>query len=125
MGEIMQDFRRLEVWKKSHQLVLRIYDATAGFPGVERYGLTAQIRRASVSIPSNIAEGCGHRTDPEFARYLQLAAASASELEYQLLLARDLDYLNVEYYVELSGSVQELKKMLSTFIKRVRSRIKG
>jgi len=125
MGEIMQDFRRLVVWKKSHQLVLRIYDATAGFPGVERYGLTAQIRRASVSIPSNIAEGCGHQSDREFARYLQLATASASELEYQLLLSRDLGYLNVEYYVELSEPVQELKKMLSTFIKRVRARIKG
>ncbi len=121
----MRDFKTLKVWQKSHQVVLKIYEVTAVFPREEQYGLISQIRRASVSIPSNIAEGCGHQSDPEFARYLQLAAASASELEYQLLLARDLDYLNVEYYLELSGSVQELKKMLSAFMKRVRARIKG
>jgi four helix bundle protein len=121
----MRDFRTLDVWVKSHALVLRLYQATAGFPAEERYGLTSQMRRAGVSVPTNIAEGCGHASDPEFARYLQLATASASELEYELLLARDLNYLNVEYYSELTGSVQELKKMLSVFILRIRDRIKG
>jgi four helix bundle protein len=82
------------------------------------------MRRAAISIPSNIAEGCGHRSDSEFNRYLQLAIASASELEYQLLLARDLQYLNTEYYAELEKPVQEIKKMLAAFIARVRDRIK-
>lgn len=118
----MRDFRQLGIWVKSHELVLRVYDATAEFPKEEQYGLTSQIRRASVSVPANIAEGCGHQSDSEFARYLQLAAASATELQYHIILARDLSYLESERYTELSGAVEELKKMLATFIKRVRSR---
>ena len=124
-GDSMRDFRTLTVWQKSHQVVLRIYKVTEAFPREERYGLTSQIRRASVSIPSNIAEGCGHRSDSEFARYLQLAAASATELQYHIILARELSYLEPEHYKELAENIEELKKMLSTFIKRVRPRIEG
>ncbi len=105
--------------------VVRLYKATAEFPKEEQYGLTNQIRRAGVSVPANIAEGCGHQSDSEFARYLQLAAASATELQYHIILARDLSYLGPERYTELSGAGEELKKMLATFIKRVRSRIEG
>jgi four helix bundle protein len=119
----MRDFKTLKVWEKSHQITLLIYQATKDFPSDERYGITSQMRRAAASIPSNIAEGCGHKSDSEFARYLQLSAASASELEYQLLLAKDLGYLNVEYYGQFEASVQEVKKMLYGFIHRVRERI--
>ena len=77
----MKDFRQLQVWEKSHQLALGVYKATQDFPKEELYGLTSQIRRASTSIPTNIAEGCGRGTDPEFARFLQIAMGSASETE--------------------------------------------
>ena len=117
----MRDFRKLVIWQKAHALVLEIYKATGGFPGEERYGLTNQIRRASVSIPSNIAEGSGHGSELEFARYLQLAAASASEVQYQIILARDLGYLAGESYAELAADVEEVKKMLSALLKRVRA----
>ena len=119
----MRDFRKLEVWKKGHKLVLSLYRATADFPSEERYGLTSQIRRAGVSVPANIAEGCGHQSEPEFARYLQLAVASATELQYHIILARDLGYLEPERYKELAEIVEEIKKMLSAFIKQVRARI--
>jgi len=89
----MKDFRDLNVWEKSHKLTLEIYVATAGFPRSELYGLTSQIRRCSASIGANIAEGCGKRGNNEFQRYLQIASGSASELDYHLLLARDLGFL--------------------------------
>jgi four helix bundle protein len=119
----MRDFRKLEVWKKGHNLVLSLYKATADFPSEERYGLTSQIRRACGSVPANIAEGCGHQSEPEFARYLQLAAASATELQYHIILARDLGYLEPERYKELAETVEVIKKMLSAFIRQVRARI--
>ena len=84
----MQDFRQLKVWRKAHSLALAIYKGTVRFPRTELYGLTSQIRRACVSIPANIAEGCGRGGDPELGRFLQIAMGSASELEYHLLLAR-------------------------------------
>jgi len=86
----MQDFRNLNVWWKAHNLTLDIYKANKSFLREEMYGLTSQIRRASVSIGSNIAEGSCRKGDAEFARFLQMAAGSASEVEYQLLLAKDL-----------------------------------
>ena len=96
MGAGMKDFRQLKVWEKSHQLALTIYRITASFPREETYGLASQIRRAASSIPSNIAEGCGRDGDPELARFCIIARGSASELEYQLLLGRDLKLLQPE-----------------------------
>jgi four helix bundle protein len=90
----MKDFRQLKVWEKAHQLALEVYNATKGFPKEELYGLTSQIRRSSMSIPTNIAEGCGRNTDADFARFLQMAMGSASETEYQLILARDFHTKN-------------------------------
>ncbi len=92
----MKDFRQLKVWKKAHQLALAVYKATKGFPKEELYGLTSQIRRASMSIPTNIAEDCGQNTDAQFARFLQIAMGSASETEYLLLLSHDLGFLSKE-----------------------------
>jgi four helix bundle protein len=88
----MKDFRQLQVWQRAHTFVLELYRETNSFPREELYGLTSQVRRASVSIPSNIAEGCGRRGDAKFARFCQIAMGSASEAEYQLLLARDLGF---------------------------------
>src|SRR6266508_857312 len=97
----MKDFRQLKVWEKSHQLALAVYKATRGFPKEELYGLTSQIRHSSMSIPTNIAEGCGRFTDADFARFLQIAMGSASETEYQLILAYDLEFITTETQEEL------------------------
>jgi four helix bundle protein len=117
----VRDFRQLQVWERSHNLTLAVYRATRSFPQEDRFGLTSQIRRAAASIPTNIAEGCGRSTDKELAQFMQIAMGSASEVEYQLLLAHDLDYLSDDTYRRLNDSVVEVKKMLSTFIKRLRS----
>jgi four helix bundle protein len=90
----MRDFRNLQVWNKAHSLTLDVYKATGFFPKEELYSLTSQIRRSSASIPTNIAEGCGRSGDAELARFMSISMGSASELEYQLLLAHDLNYLN-------------------------------
>jgi four helix bundle protein len=89
MGLPMRDFRELQVWQKSHLLTVAVYGVTASFPIEELYGLTSQIHRAAVSISANIAEGGCRNGNADFARFLQIAAGSASELEYLLLLARD------------------------------------
>ena len=98
-----------------------VYAATTTFPAEERYGLTSQIRRASISIPANIAEGCGRGSDAELARFLQIAMGSASELEYHLLLTRDLSLLKDADYKKLECQVIEVKRMLAPFIRRLRS----
>lgn len=87
----MKDFRSLKVWEKAHELVLKVYKATDLFPKHELYGITSQIRRAAASVPTNIAEGCGKDSDAELKRYFLIAMGSASELEYLLILARDLN----------------------------------
>ena len=117
----MKDFRQLKVWEKSHQLALAIYKVTAKFPKEELYGLTSQIRRASMSIPTNIAEGCGRNTDAEFARFLQIAMGSASETEYQLLLSHDLEFLTKAQYDQLNINVTEIKRMLASLLKTLRA----
>jgi four helix bundle protein len=116
----MQDFHKLNVWHKSHQLTLNVYLATRRFPKDELYGLTSQTRRAAASIPANIAEGCGRDGGADLARFLQIAIGSASELEYHLLLAHDLEFLNEIDWQELSRSVCEVKQMLASFIQKVR-----
>jgi four helix bundle protein len=117
----MQDFRKLKVWEKSHNLTLEIYKSTESFPTTEIYGLTSQIRRSCVSIPANIAEGCGRKSDAEFARFLQIAMWSASELEYHLLLARDLQFLKNSDYKKLDQGTVEVKQMLATLIKKLKA----
>ncbi|MDQ3005300.1 MAG: four helix bundle protein [Chloroflexota bacterium] len=117
----MKDFRQLKVWEKSHLLALAIYKATKEFPKEELYGLTSQIRRSSMSIPTNIAEGCGRNTDADFARFLQMAMGSASETEYQLLLSLDLGFLNKEQYDKLNPDVTEVKRMLASLLKTLRA----
>ena len=110
----MQDFRNLKVWEKAHTLTLDVYKASKSFPREEMYGLTSQVRRASVSIGANIAEGSCRKGDAEFARFLQMAAGSASEVEYHLLLARDLEFLEVADYERLSDEAVEVKRMLAS-----------
>jgi len=117
----MQDFRNLNVWWKAHNLTLDIYKANKSFLREEMYGLTSQIRRASVSIGSNIAEGSCRKGDAEFARFLQMAAGSASEVEYQLLLAKDLEFLKAADYQRVSDKVVEVKRMLTSLMQKLRA----
>jgi len=119
----MRDFRGLKVWEKAHQLTLDVYRATRSFPDEERFGLTSQMRRSAASIPSNIAEACGRGGDLEFGRFMRIAMGSASEVEYQFLLAHDLGLLTSESHDALLVQVTEVKRMLSALI--VRSRGNG
>ncbi len=116
----MVDFRRYHVWHKAHELTLLAYRTSRGFPTDERFGLTAQIRRSVASIPTNIAEGCGRYGDKDRARFFNIAMGSASEVEYQLMLSRDLEYLERTTFEELNGLVIEVKKMLSSLISCLR-----
>jgi len=117
----MQDFKKLKIWEKAHSLTLSIYKNTGNFPKSELYGLTSQLRRASASIPANIAEGCGRGGNKELKHFLYIAMGSASELEYHLILSRDLEYLKSEVYNALNEELLKLKKMLNIFIKKVGS----
>lgn len=115
----MRDYRRLDVFHEAHQLTLDVYRHTQAFPSAERYGLVAQIRRAAVSIGSNIAEGAGRPTDPDFARFIGLAMGSSNELEYQITLARDLGWLEREAATDLHRSVQHVRSMLTRLHQRL------
>jgi four helix bundle protein len=117
----MRDFTQLKVWERSHQLTLAVYKATAAFPREEFYGLKSQIRRSCASVPANIAEGCGRGSNADLARFLQMALGSASELQYHLLLAHDLSYLNSRAYERLTEKVTEIKRMLTSFIENLRA----
>lgn len=117
----MKNFRDIKAWEKAHALAVKVYAATESFPKEERYGVTSQIRRATTSIPTNIAEGCGRDSDADFARFLQIALGSASEVEYLLLLCRDLGLLDTASHAELHEAVVEVKRMLSAFTRRLRT----
>lgn len=119
----MQNFRNLRVWQKGHQPTLEVYKATGGFPKSELYGLTSQMRRCCASIPANIAEGCGRSGAVEMARFLQIAMGSASELEYHILLAKDLGFLSPGGYQQLNRNVTEVKRMLTSLIDKVRASV--
>jgi four helix bundle protein len=117
----MKDFRQLKIWKKAHLLVLSLYEATGSYPDSERYSSTSQIRRSAASIPANIAEGCEKEGDADFARYVQITAGSASELEYHLLLSHDLGLMQKTVYDQLNNKVTEIKRMISSLLKKLRA----
>jgi four helix bundle protein len=115
------DFKQLKVWRKAHEMTLQTYRLTAGFPKEEMYGLTSQLRRSAASIGANIAEGCGRRSDGEMCRFLQIARGSASEIEYHILLARDLHFLAEKDFETLTRQADELQRMLTGLMQSVRS----
>lgn len=112
----MRDFHNYKVWEKGHQFALNIYRETKKFPKEELFGITSQIRRAATSIPFNIAEGCGRRGDSEFAHFLNIAAGSASEVEEELLLSYDLEFMEKASYLKLNEEVNDIKAMLNKLI---------
>jgi four helix bundle protein len=108
----MRDFKKYEVWKLSHLFTLKLYNLTKNFPSTEIYGISSQIKRASVSIPTNISEGCGRDSDAEFNRFLTISLGSACETEYLLLLSRDLNFLSTDLYEELNEDINTIKKKI-------------
>jgi four helix bundle protein len=117
----MQDYRKLVVWERSHRYVLSIYNITNKFPEQERYGLTNQIHRAAVSIPANIAEGCGRGSNAELKRYLYISMGSGSEVDYYLLLVRDLKWIEDAEYQQLSSELDSIRRMLNAFIQKLKT----
>ena len=115
----MKDFKKLEVWERAHDLTLDLYRSTEKFPREELFGLTSRIRRCSASIGANIAEGCGKRGNAEFQRYLQIASGSASELDYHLLLARNLNFLSIQEYERLTMQLTQMRKMLTSLLQKI------
>ncbi len=118
----MQDYKKLKVWEKAHAFTLAVYQITEHFPHHERYGLASQLQqRCSSSVPSNIVEGCGLNTNAELLRHLHIAMGSAKEAEYQLLLARDLGYIDAARHNALHELVDELERMLSALITKIKA----
>jgi four helix bundle protein len=115
----VRSFHDLKVWEESHRLTLAVYLATRAFPKEETFGLTSQLRRAASSVPANIAEGCGRNSAADFVRFLHIAAGSASELEYHLLLAQELKLLDNSMYANLTRDITEVKKMLASFTQKL------
>ena len=116
----MRDFRKLKVWEKAHFFILEVYKKTKPFPKEELFGITSQIRRASVSIANNIAEGCGRNSKKEMYNFFNISMGSASEVEYLLLLSYDLSYLKVNDYNDLNNSLIEVKKMLNAYMQKIK-----
>lgn len=117
----MRVYQNIKVWQKSHGLTLAVYGATSRFPADERFGLVSQLRRSAGSIPANIAAGTGRNGRAEFARFLDVSMGSANELEYHLLLSRDLGYLDEARWAELYDLTIEVKRMLASVLKTVRA----
>jgi len=120
---MLKNYKELKVWQKSYQLCIEIYTITKEFPKDERYGLTSQIRRAAVSVPSNIAEGYGRKTTPEYMRSLYIAYGSNCELETQILLSGDLGYIkDKDINKKLLEKIGEVERMLKALIKSLKNK---
>jgi len=117
----LQDYRKVKIWQKAHALTLAVYAITRSFPKSELYGLRSQLRGSSSSIGMNVAEGCGRNGDKEFARFLHIAMGSTNELEYQLLLCRDLGYIDPTDHLRLEGMAGEIKKMLASLLRKLKA----
>jgi four helix bundle protein len=117
----MRNFKELRVWDEAHKLTVQLYQDTEDFPRKEMFGLTSQIRRAAASIGANLAEGCGRQSEGEFSRFIQIAMGSASELEYHLLLSRDLEFLTKSAYERAQTQLTRVRKMLSSLLQTVQS----
>ena len=113
----MQDYKKIDVWKRSYEFSKEIYGITSSFPDEEKFGLASQVRRAAVSIPINIAEGSGRNSRKDFANFIQIAIGSASEVECELLLSKDLNFIDDENFSGLCKEIIEIRKMLISFRK--------
>jgi four helix bundle protein len=114
---MLKNYKELKVWQKAYQLCITIYKITKHFPKEERYGLTSQIRRSAVSVPSNIAEGYGRKTTQEYMQFLYIAYGSHCELETQIMLSKDLGYIKSDDFQKLQQDIGEVERMLKALIK--------
>jgi four helix bundle protein len=121
----MGDFKKLEVWQAAHSLACEVYTNTGAFSRTEAYGLTAQLRRSAASIPANIAEGCGRNGDAEFSRFVLISLGSATELEYHLLLSRDIGLLDAPTHARLSAQVLRIQAMLARLKSALRRQVRA
>lgn len=119
----MSHFRKILVWQKSISLVTKVYKATRTFPKEETFGLTSQIRRSSVSIPSNIAEGSGRESNKDFLRFLYISLGSLFEMQTQLEIAKNIIYINEEEFNLLYEDSREIERMLASLIKKLKDTI--
>lgn len=117
----MVNYKNYKVWQKSHSLVFEIYDILKLFPKEEQFNLTSQIRRACLSIPTNIAEGCGRETQKEFIRFLYISSGSAHELDYLILVSSELKIIPIEKSKQLLDEIDQIKKMLAGLITKIKS----
>ena len=115
----MRTFRKYQVWELGHEITLEVYKLSKQFPKEELFGLTSQMRRCSSSVPANIAEGCGRETEKEFKRFLVIANGSATELEYFLILVKDLKLADQESIEKLIEKVDQLKRSLNRLISKL------
>ena len=120
--EMPRNYKELKVWEKSYQLCLEVYRISKGFPKIEIYGLISQMRRAALSIPSNIAEGYGRKTLSDYLRFLYIAYGSVCELETQIMLSGDLGYLNENQLLKLQKEIREVERMLQALIKSLENK---
>jgi four helix bundle protein len=119
---MLANYKELKVWQRAYRLCLEIYKVTKGFPREEQYNLTAQIRRSAVSIPSNIAEGYGRRTTPDYIRSLYISYGSICELETQIMIATDLKYTSWEIMTPIQEDIREVERMLKALIKSLENK---
>jgi four helix bundle protein len=117
----MQNYKDLKVWEKAHLFALEVYKVSKGFPKEEQFNITSQLRRASISIPTNIAEGCGKLTNKDLGNFLQIALGSSNEVEYLILFSSELGFLNKSSFENFTREIGEIKGMLISLIKKVRS----
>jgi four helix bundle protein len=118
----LKDFKELKVWQRAYALSIAVYEVSRIFPREEIYGLTSQLRRCSVSVGANIAEGCGRHSDGELVRFLQIARGSASEMEHHLLMARDLKFFSADTHRELEKRLQEVQRMLTSLVSTIQGK---
>jgi len=116
----MHKYKELVVWQKAREFVREVYSLTSHYPDSELYGLTSQIRRAAISIPSNIAEGAGKTSSREFVRFLEIAYSSSYEVESHLIISMDLDFISGDKFEEISLKLNEIQKMIYGLIQKLK-----
>ena len=117
----MQDYRQLIAWQKAHEMVKEVYLISSQFPTAELYGMTGQLRRAELSVPTNLAEGASRGTNADFARFVQISLGSSSEVDYLLLISFELGYISHDQHKELAAKIEEMRKVLTGLIKRLKA----
>ena len=120
----MHNFKELQVWKLSKDFCIEIYKVTKNFPASEKYGITSQLTRAAVSVPSNIAEGSSRKSDKDFSRFIDIALGSSYELETQLIIALELELIAKDEFLKLDENLNEIQKKLYNFNKYIQQQIK-